>query len=61
MGSNGKFFITISQGLILAGVASYIIENKNRISRIIAVLLGVVTLGYGLFLTATAALIKKDG
>ncbi len=55
-----KFFMTISQGLILAGIASYIVENKNLIAGIIVILLGVITLGYGLYLTASAALIKRE-
>ena len=32
-----KFFMTISQGLILAGIASYIVENKNLIAGIIVI------------------------
>ena len=55
-----KFFLSVSQGLILAGIASYILEHKDLLSGIIIILLGVNTLGYGLYLTAIASILKRE-
>ncbi len=56
-----KFFISVSQGLILSGIVSYILESKNLGGGIVVVIFGITTLFYGLYLTAVAAVIKQEG
>ncbi|MDD8017598.1 MAG: hypothetical protein PHP42_04435 [Bacteroidota bacterium] len=54
-----KFSFTIANGLILAGIVAYVFEGKNLVAGIIIVVLGVITMGYGLYLTNIASLLKK--
>lgn len=54
-----KFFMSISQGLILAGIVSYILESKNLFVSIAVVILGLVSMGYGLYFTSLSVEVKE--
>jgi hypothetical protein len=55
----GKFFFTIATGMILAGIVSFIIENKNLYAGIVTIALGFITMTYGLYFTNVSGYLKR--
>jgi Na+/phosphate symporter len=54
-----KFMLTAANGLVLAGILSYVLEEKNLLAGIVIVVLGITTMFFGLYLTSEAANLKQ--
>jgi xanthosine utilization system XapX-like protein len=55
-----KFFMTMSHGLMLAGIVAAFVEEKNCVAGIAAVLLGLMTMLLGLRVTNVSANLKEQ-
>lgn len=55
-----KFFMTMSHGLILAGIVAAFVEEKNFLAGIVAALLGLMTMLLGLRVTSISANLKEQ-
>jgi hypothetical protein len=54
-----KFFLTISNGFVLGGFFAYVFQDKNLIVGLLVLILGVIHLLLGLYITNIAAFVKR--
>jgi intracellular septation protein A len=57
--ARAKFMLTAANGLVLASIVSYVLEEKNLVVGVVIIVLGILTMFFGLYLTSEAAYLKR--